>query len=83
MYGKIELSIPRDRKGEYEPVVVKKHQRSIASIEDRILSMYARGMTYKDIQAHMEEIYGSACQHRTKMHKNIEQNCVDSSVRFA
>lgn len=59
-HGKIELSIPRDRKGEYEPVVVKKHQRSIASIEDRILSMYARGMTYKDIQAHMEEIYGSA-----------------------
>lgn len=58
-YGKIELSIPRDRKGEYEPMVVKKHQRSIASIEDRILSMYARGMTYKDIQAHMEEIYGS------------------------
>ncbi|MCD6130376.1 MAG: IS256 family transposase [Deltaproteobacteria bacterium] len=58
-HGKIELSIPRDRKGEYEPVVVKKHQRSIASIEDRILSMYARGMTYKDIQAHMEEIYGS------------------------
>ncbi|ACR79750.1 IS256 family transposase [Kosmotoga olearia] len=58
-YGKIELSIPRDRKGEFEPIVVKKHQRSIASIEDQILSMYARGMTYRDIQAHLKDIYGS------------------------
>ena len=53
-YDKIELSIPRNRKGEFEPIVVKKHQRSITSIEDRILSMYARGITYRDIQVHLQ-----------------------------
>jgi len=58
-YGEIELEIPRDRKGEFEPVVVKKHQRDISGIEDQIISMYARGMTVRDIQNHIENIYGS------------------------
>ena len=58
-YGEIELEIPRDRKGEFEPVVVKKHQRDISGIEDQIISMYARGMTVRDIQSHIEDIYGS------------------------
>jgi transposase-like protein len=58
-YGEIELEIPRDRKGEFEPVVVKKHQRDISGIEDQVISMYARGMTVRDIQSHIENIYGS------------------------
>ncbi len=56
--GEIELKVPRDRNGEFEPAVVKKHQRDISSIEDRILSMYARGMSTRDIQKHLHEIYG-------------------------
>ena len=48
-YGEITLKIPRDREGEFEPVVVKKNQRDISSIEDQVLSMYARGMTTRDI----------------------------------
>ncbi len=56
--AEIELKVPRDRNGEFEPVVVKKHQRDISSIEDRILSMYARGMSTRDIQKHLDEIYG-------------------------
>ena len=56
--GKFELTVPRDREGEFEPVAVKKHQNDVSSIEDRILSMYARGMSTRDINSHMEEIYG-------------------------
>lgn len=57
-YGPIDLEVPRDRAGEFEPVVVKKHQRTISSFDDKIISMYARGMTTRDIQAHMQELYG-------------------------
>jgi len=56
--GKFELTVPRDREGEFEPVAVKKHQNDVSSIEDRILSMYARGMSTRDINSHLEEIYG-------------------------
>ena len=55
---RIELQIPRDRMGAFEPVVVKKHQRTLGSLEDKIISMYARGMSTRDIQSHVEEIYG-------------------------
>jgi putative transposase len=56
--GEFEVTLPRDREGEFEPQLVKKHQKDITSIEDRLLSMYAKGMSTRDIQAHMEEIYG-------------------------
>lgn len=55
---RIQLKIPRDRNSEFEPVVVKKHQRALGPIEDKIISMYARGMSTRDIQSHIEEIYG-------------------------
>ena len=57
-HGEIDIQIPRDRNGEFEPMVVKKHQKSVTSIEDRIISMYAKGMTVRDIQNHLNEIYG-------------------------
>lgn len=56
--GQFEISVPRDREGVFEPKLVKKHQRDVSEIEDRILSMYAKGMSTRDIQGHMEEIYG-------------------------
>lgn len=56
--GEIELSIPRDRNGEFDPVVVKKYERTLGPIENKIISMYAKGMTTRDIQSHIEEIYG-------------------------
>jgi transposase-like protein len=56
--GEIELSVPRDRAGEFEPIAVKKYDKDVSSIEDRILSMYAKGMSSRDIQSHMEDIYG-------------------------
>ena len=57
--GEIEVNVPRDRNGEYEPQVIKKHQNTIGQdLEAKIISMYAKGMTTSDIESHIEEIYG-------------------------
>ena len=56
--GDIELDIPRDRNGEFEPQIIKKHQTDISSIEDQVLSMYAKGMTTRDITEHLQSVYG-------------------------
>lgn len=57
-YGEIEIEVPRDRLGEFEPMIVKKHQRQITGIEDQIISMYAKGMSTRDIQDHLNQLYG-------------------------
>ena len=56
--GEIDLKIPRDRECEYEPIIVKKGQSDISHLQERIISMYGRGMSTRDIGKHMEEIYG-------------------------
>lgn len=56
--GEIELTVPRDRNGEFDPVIVKKYEKTIGPIEDKIISMYAKGMTTRDIQSHITELYG-------------------------
>ena len=57
--GEVPIEVPRDRNGTFEPQLVKKHQRRFTGFDDKILSMYARGMTVRDIQAHLSEIYGT------------------------
>lgn len=58
-FGDVEVAILRDRKGEFEPQLLKKNQTSInQDIEEKILSMYAKGMTTSDIEAHIQDIYG-------------------------
>ena len=58
-FGDVEVSTPRDRKGEFEPQLLKKNQSSISQdIEEKILSMYAKGMTTSDIETHIRDIYG-------------------------
>ena len=58
-YGDVEVAVPRDRKGEFEPQILKKNQTSVSQdIEEKILSMYAKGMTTGDIEAHIQDIYG-------------------------
>ena len=58
-FGNVDVTVPRDRKGEFEPKVLKKNQTSISQdIEEKILSMYAKGMTTSDIEAHIQDIYG-------------------------
>lgn len=63
--GELELQIPRDRKGEFEPQAVKKHQRDVSEIADKIISMYAKGMTVRDIQSHLEDIYNASISAQT------------------
>jgi len=57
--GDLELEVPRDRNGEFEPQSVPKRTRDISSIEDKILGLYARGMSTRDIVDQLEEIYGT------------------------
>ena len=57
--GPVQIDVPRDRAGTFEPVVVAKRQRRLGSIEDIVLSMSARGMTHGDISAHLADVYGS------------------------
>jgi putative transposase len=58
-HGEMELSIPRDRNGEFEPVLVPKHQRRLAGLDEKILALYARGLSTRDISAQLEELYGA------------------------
>lgn len=57
-HGEIELEIPRDRESEFEPQIVKKHQRRFDGFDDLILSLYSRGLSTREIKSHIEEIYG-------------------------
>jgi putative transposase len=56
--GPIEIEVPRDRNGSFEPVIVPKRSRRLGNIDDMILSLYSRGMTTRDIEAHLREVYG-------------------------
>jgi len=56
--GETEVTVPRDRSGEYEPHILKKYQANTNELEDKIIAMYARGMTQRDIEAQLAEMYG-------------------------
>jgi putative transposase len=55
--GPLQIEVPRDREGSFEPVIVPKHQREFKGFDDKILSMYSRGMTTREITEHLKEIY--------------------------
>ncbi len=57
-HGDLDLAIPRDRNGEFEPVLVPKQQRRLAGLDEKILVLYARGLSTRDISAPLEELYG-------------------------
>jgi len=57
-YGDTELLIPRDREGEHEPLLVKKHQKNLTGIEEQIIALYSKGMTVRDVQDHLNQLYG-------------------------
>ena len=58
--GPVRISVPRDRNSEFEPRIVRKGQRRAGAVDEIILSLYARGLTTRDIQAHLEEVYGAS-----------------------
>ena len=57
-FGPVEIAVPRDRNGSFAPRILPKHERRWTGFDDKILSMYARGMSTRDIEAHLREIYG-------------------------
>lgn len=58
-FGELPIDIPRDRHGNFEPQLIPKHQTRWTGFDDKILSLYARGMTVREIQGHLEEMYGA------------------------
>ncbi len=57
--GHVEVTIPRDREARFDPVLIGKYQRRLPDFDDKVISMYARGMSTREIQGHLEEIYGA------------------------
>jgi putative transposase len=57
-FGKMPLEVPRDRDSSFEPLIIPKGQTRFAGFDDKIISLYARGMTTREIQGHLEDIYG-------------------------
>ena len=57
-HGTFELDVPRDRDGTFEPKLVPKRERLLKGSEDLILSLYAKGMSVRDIQSHLDDLYG-------------------------
>ena len=57
--GPVTVGVPRDREGSFSPLIVPKHQRRLAGFDEAIVSLYAKGLTTGEIQAHLEEIYGA------------------------
>jgi len=57
-FGQTELKIPRDRNGEFKPTIIKRYETTTNELEDKIIAMYAKGMSTRDIEDHMRDIYG-------------------------
>jgi putative transposase len=79
-FGPIDIEVPRDRNAEFEPQIVKKRQRDISSFDDKIISMYAKGMTTRDIQSHIQDIYGIEIS--PTMVSNITNKVVDVATEW-
>ena len=63
--GPVEVTVPRDRDGSFEPQIVKKHQRRLSGVEDMVLSLSAKGLTTGEISAHLSEVYGAEVSRQT------------------
>ena len=57
-FGEIQIKVPRDRNSEFDPALIKKHQRDLGKIDEIIISLYAKGLTTRDIKEHLDELYG-------------------------
>ena len=57
-YGEFKIDVPRDRNGEFEPKLIPKYQRDISGIEEQVISLYARGMSTRDIHDQLKDLYG-------------------------
>jgi hypothetical protein len=57
--GPVELDVPRDRAGSFAPTIIPKRQRRLEGFDDKVLALYAHGLTTREIQGHLEELYGT------------------------
>ena len=73
-YGNIDLNIPRDREGSFEPQALKKYEKDISNIENQIISMYAKGMSTRDISSHIKDIYGFGISETMVRHYHVREN---------
>ena len=79
-YGEIEVDIPRDRNSTFEPKLVKKRQRLLDGTEDLILSLYSKGMSVKDIQHHLDDLYGYELS--TETISNITERILEKAIEW-
>jgi transposase-like protein len=63
--GPVEIDVPRDREGSFEPAIVKKRQRRLTGVDEMILSLSARGLTHGEISSHLAEVYGASVSKTT------------------
>ena len=73
--GEVEIDVPRDRDGTFEPIVVPKRKKDVSEIENKVLAMYARGMSQRDISSTIEDIYGFKVSH--EMISDITDSILD------
>ncbi len=73
--GPVEIEVPRDRNGSFEPTIVPKRARRVGNLDDLVLSLYSRGMTTRDIEAHLREVYG--VQASRELISNVTEVVVD------
>ena len=73
--GSVEIDVPRDRAGTFDPKLVRKRQRRLEGFDDKVLSLYARGMTTREIQGHLKELYG------TEISPALISNVTDSVLK--
>ena len=76
------ISVPRDRAGTFEPIIVPKHEKRVPLFNDQIISMYGRGMTDREIRGHLEEIYeGESLNYQLrKVTRNYSTFCTDDVI---
>jgi transposase-like protein len=63
--GPVDIEVPRDRAGSFEPQIIKKRQRRLSGVEDLVISLSAKGLTHGEISAHLAEVYGAAVSKQT------------------
>lgn len=68
-YGEFQVEVPRDRNGEFEPKLIPKYQRDVSGIEEKVISLYARGMSTRDIHDQLQDLYGIPESVKLKLYK--------------
>ena len=78
--GQVEIEVPRDRDGSFEPQIVRKRQRRLSGVEDMVLSLSAKGLTTGEISSHLAEVYGAQVSKQTIWHDHRQGHGRDGRV---